>query len=63
MAEIARIGVEEAQRKTKAGQALLVCAYEDEAKCRMFNLDGSMSLTSFESKVKSLPKNQEIVFY
>jgi hypothetical protein len=63
MAEVARIGVEEAHRKTKAGQALLVCAYEDEAKCRMFNLDGSMSLTSFESKVKSLPKNQEIVFY
>jgi hypothetical protein len=63
MADISRIGVEEAHRKTKAGQALLVCAYEDEAKCRMFNLDGSMSLTSFESKVKSLPKNQEIIFY
>jgi hypothetical protein len=63
MADMARIGPEETHKKTKSGQALLVCAYEDEAKCRMFNLDGSMSLTSFESKVKSLPKNQEIVFY
>jgi hypothetical protein len=63
MADVARIGPEETHKKTKAGQALLVCAYEDEAKCRMFNLDGSMSLTGFESKVKSLPKNQEIVFY
>jgi hypothetical protein len=63
MAEVERIPVEEARRKIKAGQALLVCAYEDEAKCRMMNLDGSMSLTSFESKVGSLPKGQEIIFY
>jgi hypothetical protein len=63
MAEVARIPVEEAQKKIKAGQALLVCAYEDEAKCRTFNLDGSISLTSFESKVGSLPKGQEIIFY
>ena len=63
MVDIQRISVQQAHAKTKAKQALLVCAYEDEAKCRMFNLDGSMSLTSFESKVKSLPKNQEIIFY
>jgi hypothetical protein len=63
MADITRIPVEEARRKTKAGQALLVCAYDDEAKCRMFNLDGSISLTSFESKVGSLPKTQEVIFY
>ena len=63
MAEVARIPVEEAQKKIKAGQALLVCAYEDEAKCRMVNLDGSISLTSFQSRVASLPKTQEIIFY
>jgi hypothetical protein len=63
MADIARITVDEAQDKIKAGQALLVCAYDDEAKCRRFNLGGSMSLASFESKVGSLPKTQEIIFY
>ena len=63
MADTLRIPVEEAHRKTAAGQALLVCAYDDEAKCRMFNLSGSMSLSSFESKVGTLPKNQEIIFY
>jgi hypothetical protein len=63
MADVVRIPVAEAQREIKAGQALLVCAYEDEAKCRMFNLEGSVSLASFESKVGSLPKNQEIIFY
>ena len=63
MADIARITVEEAHKKIKAGQALLVCAYEDEAKCRALNLDGSMSLASFESKVGSLSKKQELIFY
>lgn len=63
MAEIDRISVEEAHRKTAAGQALLVCAYDDEAKCRKFNLEGSVSLTSFESRVGSLPKTRELIFY
>ena len=44
MADVERISVEEAHRKTKANQALLVAAYDDEAKYRMFNLDGSISL-------------------
>ncbi len=63
MADIDRISVEEARRKAKAKQALLVCAYEDEAKYRKLNLDGSISLASFQSRVASLPKTQEIIFY
>jgi hypothetical protein len=43
MADIQRISVQQAHAKTKANQALLVCAYEDEAKWRMLNLDGSIS--------------------
>ena len=63
MADIPRISVKEAHTKTKANQALLVCAYEDEAKCRILNLDGSISFASFKSRVNSLPKSQEIIFY
>jgi hypothetical protein len=63
VADIERISVEEAHRKVKENQALLVCAYEDEAKCRMVNLDGSISLVSFQSKAASLPKTQEIIFF
>jgi hypothetical protein len=63
VADIERISVEEAHRKVKENQALLVCAYEDEAKCRMLNLDGSISLVSFQSRVASLPKAQEIIFF
>lgn len=63
MPDIERISVEEARRKVQADQALLVCAYEDEAKCRMANLDGSISLTRFQSGVASVPKSKEIIFY
>jgi hypothetical protein len=63
MDHIERISVEEARRKVQADEALLVCAYEDEAKCRALNLEGSISLTGFQSKAASLPKSQEIIFF
>ena len=63
MADIERIGVERAHQQVNANQALLVCAYDDDAKCRMVNLEGSISLTSFQSRVGSLLKTQEIIFY
>ena len=63
MEPIERISVNDTRRKVTANRALLVCAYEDEAKCRAVNLDGSISLTSFQSKAPSLPKSQEIIFF
>ena len=63
MADIERIGAQQAHARTKSNQALLVCAYEAEAKCRMFNLEGSISFASFKARVDSLPKSQEIIFY
>jgi hypothetical protein len=62
MADVEQISAQQAHTKATSNQALLVCAYEDEAKCRMLNLDGSISFTSFKSRV-SLPKSQEIIFY
>jgi hypothetical protein len=63
MPDIERISAAETHRKTNAKEALLVCAYEDEAKCRMVNLEGSISLKGFEAVAGSLPKSQEVVFY
>ena len=63
MTDIERISVEDAHKKLKENRALLVCAYEDEAKCRMLNLDGSISLTRFQREAASLPKSQEIIFF
>ena len=63
MADIERISVQDARRHAQANKALLVCAYDDEAKYRMFNLDGSIPLSSFQSRAEALPKTQEIIFY
>jgi hypothetical protein len=63
MENIERISVADARRKVRANEALLVCAYDDDAKCRKINLDGSISLTGFQSKTASLPKSQEIIFF
>ena len=63
MADIERISAQQAHTTTKSNQALLVCAYEGGAKCRVFNLEGSISFTKFQPRAASLPKAQEIIFY
>ena len=63
MAEVPRIGVEEAHEEVTAGRALLVCAYADEERCNKFNLKGSMSLARFQSLLPSIPADREIIFY
>jgi hypothetical protein len=63
MVEPERITAEEVYQKLKAAKTLLVCAYEDEAKFKMMQLQGAISLNEFKSKLSSLAKDQEIVFY
>ena len=63
MAEPIRITPEETRQKVTDGTALLVCAYEDDERCRQMHLQGAILLTEFKSKLPELPKNQEIIFY
>jgi hypothetical protein len=63
MLEPERISPKEVREKLKASKALLVCAYEDEAKFKIMQLGGAISLNEFKSKLPSLAKDQEIVFY
>jgi hypothetical protein len=63
MTEPKRITPEEVHKKLKAGEVLLVCAYEDESKFRKLQLQGAISFSEFKSKFPSLSKDQEIVFY
>jgi hypothetical protein len=63
MATVDRISAEDARRAVTSGRALLVCAYEDDAKCRQIALDGAMSFSEFRSREASLDTEQEIVFY
>ena len=61
--DVERIDVSTARMDTVQGHALLVCGYEDDAKCRKARLDGSIPLARLASMAPTLPKNKEIIFY
>jgi len=63
MAEPKLLDPWETFEKLKSGAALLVCAYEDEQKFKALHLEGAISLNELRSRLASLPKDQEIVFY
>ena len=63
MTEANRIDVHEARRRVTAGDALLVCGYEDEARCQKLALEGAIPLTEFRNRLESVPKDREIIFY
>ena len=58
-----RIAPKEAYEKVKAGQALLVCGYEDEEKFKAMHLEMAVSFEEFQKMLPALPKDKEIVFY
>ena len=58
-----RIGVDEAHRLVQAGEALLVCAYDDEEKFRALHLEGAISRTQLRQREAQLPPDQRIIFY
>jgi hypothetical protein len=63
MNEVPRVTPEEIYPKLRTGEALLVCAYENEVKFRQLQLEGAISLEEFTSLRPNLPKDREIVFY
>ena len=58
-----RISPQEAYEKVTSGKCSLVCAYEDEQKCKLITLEGAISLAEFKRRLPSLSRDQEIVFY
>jgi hypothetical protein len=63
MTEPVRIPAEEARRKVTSGEAILVCAYEDEEKFRKMHLQDAISLQEFKTRLPALSREQEIIFY
>ena len=63
MAEVPRISAEDARQRVQGGQAVLVCAYDDEAKCASMKLEEAVSLAEFQRLQPSLPKDREIILY
>jgi len=62
-ADVERIDVSNARTETVRGRAVLVCGYEDDAKCRKRRLEGSIPFGRFASMAQTLPRNKEIIFY
>ncbi|HEX3176778.1 MAG TPA: ArsR family transcriptional regulator [Methylomirabilota bacterium] len=63
MPEVPRISAQEARRRVQQGQAVLACAYDDEAKCAQMRLEGAIDLRELREMLPSLPKDREIVLY
>ena len=63
MNDVTLVSAEQAYERTKNGQALLVCAYESDDKFNNVHLEGAIPLSEFQSRVSSIDKNQEIIFY
>ena len=57
-----RISPQEARQHVKSG-ALLVCAYDSDAKFWQNRLAGAISLDELRAREGSMPHDQEIIFY
>lgn len=58
-----RITPREAHEKVKAGQAILVCGYEDEEKFKAMRLEMAVSFAEFQKMLPTQPTDREIIFY
>ncbi len=58
-----RISADEARRRAESGQALLVCAYDDDQKCRAAGVTGSLTHREFVAQLASIPKDRELIFF
>lgn len=58
-----RITPTEAKEKMSSEEALLVCAYDNNQKFETVHLQGAIPLSEFKSRLPSLSKDKEIIFY
>jgi hypothetical protein len=53
----------QAREKVQAGRATLVCAYDDETKCRKLMLDDAISMTELRRTLPERNKDEELILY
>lgn len=53
----------QAREKVQAGEATLVCAYEEEEKCRKILLDGAIPMATLRADLKNRNKDEELILY
>lgn len=61
---VERITPQEARRQLDSNaNALLICAYDNEEKCRSNHLSGAISLAEFQAREETLPRSTTLIFY
>lgn len=63
MVETPRVRPDEIRDRVQSGQALLVCAYDDDEKFKALHLEKALSLRQFKELQPSLRKDTELIFY
>jgi len=63
MANANRVSSHDIREEVVSGNALLVCAYDDDSKFKNYNLEGAIPLSEFKARVLDLKKDKKIVFY
>ncbi len=58
-----RVKPDEARRKAQTGEALFVCAYENEELCGRLRLEGALTLGELSTRLTGITREQEIIFY
>jgi hypothetical protein len=59
---VERVSVQETRSKVLAGEAVLVCAYNDK-RCEGLLLEGALTRREFEEVLPAFPKEKEIIIY
>lgn len=58
-----RIDPATARAHLARSNALLVCAYEDRARCRSLHIEGAIDLAELRAQEAKLPRDREVIFY
>jgi len=63
MIDVPRVTPKEIKARVETGEALLVCAYDDEVKYLRMHLEGAISWWEFSRNLSRIARDREIVFY
>lgn len=63
LAQVDRISPVDARFMVGAGEALLICGYEDVEKCAEMRLEGSIDRATLEKVEKALKQEFTLIFY
>ena len=58
-----RISPQDTYRQVTSGQAILVCAFENEKTCSTMMIERAITLKAFESRLPGINKDRPIIFY